>query len=147
MTRHQSPPLRMEKSAHLLSDLVAILVADLPDCLAVYRFGSWGTETERPDSDLDLAVLLPRRLDPLGRWELSQKLAARAGCDVDLIDLASASTVLRMQVVAHGERLCCADRYAVEQFEDAVFSGYARLNEERGGILADVERRGNVYGG
>jgi uncharacterized protein len=126
--------------------LIESLRDALPACQAVYRFGSWGSEAERPDSDIDLAVLPSTRMETVFRWELAQRLASIAGRDVDLVDLSSASTVLRMQVIAHGERLFCADEFFVEQFEDAVFSGYARLNEERAGILSDVYQRGSVFG-
>lgn len=63
------------------------------------------------------------------------------------MDLLSASTVLRMQqVVAHGELLYRSGSSEVDQFEDAVLSNYARLNEERREIVADLLQRGNVYG-
>ena len=133
-------------TAQLKESLVATILESLPGCLAVYLFGSWGTEQQRHDSDLDLAVLPPQPLEPMGRWQLAQTLASLARCDVDLVDLLSASTVLRMEVVAHGERLYGAESSEVERFEDTVFSSYARLNEERRDILADVVRRGNIYG-
>ena len=126
--------------------LVSALLAAIPACRAIYRFGSWGTEGQRADSDIDLAVLASQPRDPVRRWELAQTLAALAGRDVDLVDLLSASTVMRLQVVAYGERLYCADPFQVEQFADMTFSSYARLNEERRGILEDVRQRGNVYG-
>ncbi|RNC68889.1 MAG: nucleotidyltransferase domain-containing protein [Desulfuromonadales bacterium] len=128
------------------AQLVETLLDAIPACRAIYRFGSWGTDMQRPDSDIDLAVLPLQPLDPVYRWELAQTLASQAGRDVDLVDLLRASTVLRMQVVAHGERLYCADETETEQFEDVVFSSYARLNEERREILADVRHRGNIYG-
>jgi predicted nucleotidyltransferase len=130
----------------LKAKLVEALQDALPDCQAIYRFGSWGTEAQRPDSDIDLAVLPARPLDPVLRWELAQRLASLAGRDVDLVDLLQASTVLRMQVVASGERLTCADKPRVERFEDSVFSSYARFNEERREILADVRQRGSIHG-
>ena len=126
--------------------LVSSLLTALPDCQAIYRFGSWGTDAQRTESDIDLAVLPSHILDPVHRWELAQTLASLAGRDVDLVDLLSASTVLRMQVVAHGERLYSADVDRVEQFEDTIFSSYAKLNEERREILADVQQRRNIYG-
>jgi predicted nucleotidyltransferase len=126
--------------------LTLSLLAALPDCQAIYRFGSWGTEAERPESDIDLAILPAHPLDPVHRWELAQKIASLAGRDVDLVDLLCASTVLRMQVVAHGERLYCADSNQVEQFENYIFSSYAKLNEERRDILADVTQRKSIYG-
>jgi uncharacterized protein len=133
-------------SINLKEQLINALLEAIPGCLAIYRFGSWQTEAERGDSDIDLAVLPPEPIDPVRRWELAQALASMAGRDVDLVDLLGASTVLRIQVVARGQRLYCADLHAAEQFEDAVFSAYARLNEERREILADVRKRGNVYG-
>jgi len=50
------------------------------------------------------------------------------------------------QVVAHGELLYRSGSSEVDQFEDAVLSNYARLNEERREIVADLLQRGNVYG-
>jgi uncharacterized protein len=131
---------------NLKMKLVEALLRVLPDCQAIYRFGSWGTTAERPGSDIDLAVLPVNPLDPAWRWELAQSLASLAKQDVDLVDLTQASTVLRMQVVAHGERIYCSDEAEAEMFEDRVFSSYARLNEERREILSDVRRRGSIYG-
>ena len=133
-------------NSELQQQLTDTLRDALPDCQALYSFGSWGTGAERPDSDIDLAVLPRTPLDPVQRWDLAQKLASLARRDVDLVDLLRASTVLRMQVVANGQRLYTADVNAVEQFEDTVFSSYARLNEERRGILDDVRQRGNIHG-
>ena len=136
-TTHQIP---------LRETLVRTLTDSVPGCLAVYGFGSWGTEHERHDSDIDLAVLALQPLGPVRRWELAQTLASIAGRDVDLVDLLSASTVLRMEVVAHGELLYGCGSSEVEQFADTVFSSYARLNEERRDILSDVLSRGSIYG-
>jgi len=126
--------------------LVATLRDAVPHCLAIYRFGSWGTDAQRPDSDIDIAILSPQALDSVCRWEVAQTLASLAGRDVDLVDLLRASTVLRMQVLAHGELLYSIGSSEVVQFEDTVFSSYARLNEERREILADVLQRGSIYG-
>jgi predicted nucleotidyltransferase len=74
----------------------------IPQVWAIYRFGSAGTPFERPDSDIDLAILAPNPLDNLARWELAQSLAISLNKDVDLVDLQLASTVLRHQIVSHG---------------------------------------------
>lgn len=129
-----------------LAALVDRLKKELPGLLAVYRFGSFGTAYERPASDLDLAVYAGRPLTAMKLWSVAQEFAAEVGRDVDLVDLASASTVMRAQIVHGGERLYCADEMACETFEDYVYSSYARLNEERREILQDVLRRGSVYG-
>lgn len=117
-----------------------------PEIIAVYLFGSRGTEYEREASDVDLAVYAGKPLRAAELWYAAQELASEIGRDVDVVDLASASTVMRAQVVHTGERLYCDDPVACETFEDYVYSSYARLNEERRSILEDVLRRGSVYG-
>lgn len=133
-------------NVQLQQQLIATICEVVPDCLAIYRFGTWGTADQRADSDIDLAVLVAAPLDPVDRWDLAQQLASLAGRDVDLIDLLNASTVLRMQVVANGERIYSVVGHDVERFEDTVFSSYARLNDERRSILEDVKKRGKIYG-
>lgn len=129
-----------------LESLKSLLLQAVPGCLAIYCFGSWASAEQRSDSDIDLALWADAPLDPKRRWQIEQQLAVAARRDVDLVDMTRASTVMRMQVVGHGRRLFCADSKRVETFEDCIFSSYARLNEERREILADVQRRGNIYG-
>lgn len=79
-------------------------------------------------------------------WKLSQQLAAKLPREVDLVDLASAFTVLQARIIASGERLWCACASGCDLYEAYVLSAYARLNEERRYILEDVLSRGSVYG-
>lgn len=58
--------------------LIALLKQRLPGLLAIYAFGSRITHqgvTARPDSDLDLAVLLKGYADPVMLFDLSGELA------------------------------------------------------------------------
>ena len=119
----------------------------LPDVAAIYLYGSAGTAHERPESDVDLAVLPARPLSVDERLSLAADLAEALGRDVDLVDLLKAPTVLRARIVAEGERLLCADERRCAVFEDYAFSSYARFNEERRELLADIRGRGSVYGG
>lgn len=116
------------------------------DLVAVYRFGSTVHATTHRDSDTDLAVLMRQRLSPESRFDLQERIAARLGHDVDLVDLAGASPVMAIQVVAGGRLLYEGDSAARGLFEDRVFGSYARLNEERRGILERVAAEGTVYG-
>lgn len=117
----------------------------MPNLQALYCFGSAAAGVARPDSDVDLAVLAPASLDPLERWSLQEELAALVGRDVDLVDLRAASTVMRVQVLATAILLLDRDPNARAWFEMLALSDYARLNEERRAILADVKDRGRVY--
>lgn len=125
---------------------VRLLREALPNLVALYRFGSTVSGQTLRESDVDFALLAPRPLEPLERWEWQEKLAARLHRSVDLVDLLRASTVLRMQVVSSGIVLFESNRAARDRFETAVFSSYARLNEERRAILDQVRREGTVYG-
>lgn len=135
-----------DRAEQPLAAQVERLREELPELIAVYRFGTYGTEYERPDSDLDLAVYAGKPLPTVELWRTAQELASDVGRDVDLVDLASASTVMRAQVIHGGERIYCADKLACDTFEVYAYSSYARLNEERRGILEDVRKRGSVYG-
>ena len=79
-------------------EIIATLASALPDLLAVYRFGSHGSPSQRNDSDIDLAILGRRPFDGAQVWKLSQELAIKLGREVDLVDLATASTVLGAQI-------------------------------------------------
>lgn len=125
---------------------VAVLRNAHPALVAVYRFGSTATGTARTDSDIDLALLGERPLSPLERFDLQERIAAALRRQVDLVDLRSASTVMASQVVTTGVLLFDGQASERERFENFVYGRYARLNEERRGILERVAAEGTVYG-
>ncbi len=127
--------------------LVEYIKKSVPGLIALYRFGSQAKGTARPGSDVDLAALSRVTLSELCRFELAQELATQLHRDVDLVDLRSASTLMRMQVISTGECLFKVCDQLQGEFEDLVYSTYARLNEERREILNEVRTRGSVYAG
>lgn len=139
------PPTPTSRPTEELARIVEALRSRLPRLLALWVFGTWGTEHERPDSDIDLATLSDR---PLTGDEIGDALCALHEVvrrDVDLVDLTRADAVIRAQVVAHGQRIYCADEPRCAAFEDFVYADYARLNEERGAILRDIAARGRIH--
>lgn len=127
--------------------VVEMLREAVPDVVAVYVFGSAVTGEMHAQSDVDLAFLPPRGpLPAFERFTLQERVAAAIGCSVDLVDLRSASTVMRMQVVSKGRLLYESDPDERGRFEDYAFSSYVRLNEERRAILEQIRREGSVYG-
>jgi hypothetical protein len=52
---------------------------------------------------------------------------------------------MRMQVISTGICLDAPDEPACREFEMYSYSDYARLNEQRKGILDDIRTRGSVY--
>lgn len=127
--------------------VLELLKKHLPDLQMVYIFGSSGTPFENQESDLDIAVLTPTRLDNVFRFNLSQEIARKISRDVDLIDLQQASTVLRFQIVSTGKRIYCRDKNFCALFETLVYSMYIRFNDERKEIVDQIRNRGQIYRG
>lgn len=130
----------------VLKKIVFDIMDKVSDVQAIYLFGSAAKEEMHQYSDIDLAILCGKPMESVELWRLAQNLAGTSGRDIDLIDLNKASTVMRMQVISQGRRLVCHDFTVCERFEDLVFSDYARLNEEREGILESIQRQGAIYG-
>ncbi len=125
--------------------IIEMVLQKFPAVWAIYLFGSFEGPYATPDSDIDVAVLSPKPLHNLQRWELAQAIATQLWHDVDLVDLRRASTVLRQQVCSQGRRIYCGNVFETELFETHVLSDYVRLNERRRGILEDIKMRGAVY--
>jgi predicted nucleotidyltransferase len=126
--------------------IVAFLRRLFDDVIAIYRFGSTAQGTDTPASDADIAILAHARVDPVRRFDVQEGLAAEIGRDVDLVDLVNASPVLAIQVITGGHLIYDGDSAARGRFEDRTFGAYARLNEERRGILERLASEGSIYG-
>ena len=125
--------------------VVVSLRRAFPNALAIYAFGSRIQGTEREDSDLDLAVLVAGYAEPLQLWEQTSQLTEILGCNVDLLDLRAASTVMQYQVLTQGLRLWAIEPEA-GLFECFALSEKTRLDADRAGLIADIEYDGRVYG-
>lgn len=117
----------------------------LPSLAGVYVFGSFATGAARADSDVDLAVLCARPIDPAALLALRQVLAAKLRREVDLIDLGAASTILQMQVMSGGRVLSAPNEKALGMFELRVLRDYHDLKLRRAGYEADIVSRGRVH--
>lgn len=113
----------------------------MPDLRLIYLFGSQADGSATPSSDIDIAVLLDKKMNPVARFDLEQTLAIEFNQDVDLVDLLMASTVLQNQVIMNGELLFGSENEQTK-FEMQVMSMYQHLNEERADILAHFMEQG-----
>lgn len=116
----------------------AILIARLDVRLAIL-FGSLATGAGRPDSDLDLAVDVGRRLTADEKMALISDLTISTGRPVDLVDITTVGEPLLGQILWHGKRIIGSDvRYAElirrHLFDQADFLPY------RNRILAERRR-------
>ena len=137
----------MEVIAH--NKLIAAVIKHYPDVQAIYLFGSYGTDDAWPDSDVDLAVLLPpeksRAVGSLLMSDLRLELESLLKKDVDLINLRQVATVLQKEIIMADRRIFHADEYGADEFEMLTLSNYQKLHAERAEILEEVLASGRVY--
>jgi len=129
--------------------IVHIVLEHYPSTQAIYLFGTFGTPDERPDSDVDVAVLLPpedaRRQPQLTLTACHCALTDALRRSVDLVNAGRVSTVFQKEIVQSGRLLFCSDENAVAEFEMLTLSLYEKLNEERKAILDSFEETGKAY--
>lgn len=66
-------------------------------------FGSMASGRQRPDSDLDIAILADRPLTAEQRIALIDALALSSGRAIDLVDLKAVGQPLLHQIMRHGK--------------------------------------------
>lgn len=129
--------------------IVRIVLEQYPAVQAIYIFGTYGTADEWPDSDADIALLLPpeqaRRQPQLMLTPCCYALADALGRPVDLLNAREVSTVFQKEIIESGRLLYCADGDAVAEFEMLTLSYYQKLNEERKAILESFRATGRAY--
>lgn len=121
-----------------------LLRSRLPEMELAYLYGSYATGEQHEESDVDVAVLAGRHLEPLEKLDLTRELSAIFRQDVDLVDLTVAPTVLKARII-DGIVLMADSEFRREEFEARVLGELVRLNESRAGILRDVYERGSVH--
>jgi predicted nucleotidyltransferase len=130
-------------------EIVRVVLEHYPFAQAIYLFGTYGTADEWPESDVDVAVLLPpeeaRRMPPLILTSCHLALVDLLSKPVDLLNAREVATVFQKEIVASGRLLYAGDAGAVAEFEMLALSLYQKLNEERGAILRAFRETGRAY--
>ncbi|HPN18556.1 MAG TPA: nucleotidyltransferase domain-containing protein [Chitinophagales bacterium] len=120
------------------------LLTSTANVKAIYLYGSIITEYFNSESDIDIAVLLDKKIDFLELFELNSNLAKELGKDIDLVQLDNVSTVLQFQVIQNGKRIFCNDEKYCNRYESQIFCEYIELNELRKPYLDEIAKTGKV---
>lgn len=123
------------------------LLAALPELWAIYVHGSFARGDQRPDSDLDIAILPPPDQQPPNLPDIAGRIAERIGREVDLVDLRRVGDVLRIQVLAHGITVYNARPDEVLAWEGQAMTRYQHYRREVADLLDDFNRTGVGYAG
>ena len=120
-----------------------------PGIQAIYLFGSHADGTDQPESDVDIALLLPHKeagtTGNMSQSDLRFSLEKELKRTVDLINLRQVSTVFQNEISNTGRCLSCPDQYEKEYFEMMVLSYYCKLNEERSDILESILKSKRIH--
>jgi len=130
-----------DKKYHILINRIK---SSLPNILAIYAFGSQITGHANEHSDLDLAVLIDGQVETFDLWDLASQLSEIAGCDVDLLNMRLASTVMQYQILQTGRTLWVKQPDA-GIFESFILSEKINLDVLREELLEDIDQRGSIY--
>lgn len=131
---------------HAMSaQITAALRRACPDIMAAYLYGSTARGDDRPDSDIDIGVLLPPGQNLPDKLALGAKLHDVTGRQVDLVDLRKVGNFLRMEVLREGQQICNADQAQVLAWEGHAMSEYAQHRTDIQGIMQDFQRTGIGY--
>jgi predicted nucleotidyltransferase len=124
-----------QPSEQILSTVGAILRAALPDAWATYVYGSFARGDEGPDSDIDLAVLLPPGQTIPDLFGLMAELSTRVGREVDLVDLRRVGLDLIREILRDGRQLSVQRPDETLAWEAEKMTDYADFNPRRRELL------------
>ena len=114
----------------------------------IYRFGSQAENYAMPDSDMDIALLLPHEQAKKEKKLIASKcrfdLEEALHQTVDLLNARQVSTVFQKEIIS-GTLIYCGNQYAVDEFEMLTLSFYQKLNQERAELLKDFYKTGRAY--
>lgn len=134
-------------SAAHLDDLKTKLAHTLENTLPngvsfAYLFGSQVTGETHSESDIDLAIFPTEVMSHNNVWQAAQSIAQQLNCDVDLINLREANTVLRFQIITEG--ILLIDKHdQAPTFEVDTFRMYQDLQYNRKSNIKGLLERWN----
>ncbi len=125
---------------------ISFLKKELFDLQGVYLFGSVATGSETEHSDIDIAVLCSRRIDPKIKIKLTNQLEDTLQKNIDFIELRFVNTILQEEILRTAKRILTVDELACEKYEDYIFCSAMDFREFRKPHALEIIARGNVYG-
>ncbi|MCI9177730.1 MAG: nucleotidyltransferase domain-containing protein [Clostridia bacterium] len=128
-----------------ITKIVELLKEQL-NCDAIVLFGSYARDTQRKDSDIDIAVKSKREILKTELFDITQKVEEITKIDVDLVDLKKISDSFRYEILMNGKTLYCEDEVQFDLYKLDMFREYLELNESRKSIIERVKNGGTIYG-
>ncbi len=112
-----------------------------PEVLFATLFGSFSKGRERPDSDVDVAVLTAHPLSPEERVDLAQDLATAVQREVDLVDFSQAAGSILREALTRSKILINRDPIRAAALMKRFLLDEADFGPLRERALAERRRR------
>ncbi len=115
----------------------------LPGLMAIWVHGSVVRGTERPGSDLDLALLFHHTVpvSMVDMLSVSGELDSLLGRPVHIGLLSRDNVVFAKEVMASGRLIYCKDQFYCDTFMMYVLSFYAELNRQRKKVMETYRKK------
>jgi predicted nucleotidyltransferase len=111
----------------------------------IYLFGSYAKNTNREDSDIDIAVLLKTPMNPKEKFTYKMDLVDILEKEVDLIDLHDANIILKHQIMIGGKNLFYRTKLERDEYKYGVISTYYQYREDVEVVKQSIRKRGYVW--
>ena len=113
-------------------------------CEAIIIFGSYARNSERSDSDIDIAIKTQEKLTNIDIFNIQNELEDILKSEIDLIDLSSEmSDGFRYEILMNGKLIYCTNEYEFDLYKLRMFREYLELNESRQEILRKIKEGEN----
>ena len=126
MARLSKDPQKIQLSQEKMNQIIDTCIS-YQNIIALYLFGSYGTEHQTPLSDVDLAIL-PSNQDKLSLSDEQAILATIQEIggtdDINMINLVKVPITLQMEVISTGTLLYCSDEIGLADFKEYVIKRY-----------------------
>ena len=116
--------------------------------IAVLLYGSYAKGLARPDSDVDIAVLYEPGKAPslLNLWKFKEIIEEKLNCDVDLVCLNEAGTIISSQIYKYHQPVLVNDQKKLDKYFMYLLAAYAELKEMRRPMEDHILERRKYYG-
>ena len=131
----QNIPMAQLGHKALLDRVREVLLSREPEIIAGYIYGSYARAESGPQSDLDLAVLLPPGTHLVDKLALMAALSRQVHREVDVVNLREAGLDLIREVLRDGHKLFDRDKDHTLAWEAERMTDYSEFNPRRAELL------------